>query len=150
MSEFKNYFYKKINEDILTESTKSMIGIEHSNGSIEAFYCHNDGYLGGVGKNLKSYYKDDKKVKELFKLGMVAGASTIEKNLEGSKYHSFNNPENDTSIFYGRDRGKNQRPEKFKDRNDFLRNYDQSYAYLYVEKESVWYYTDGDNDWTKI
>jgi len=34
-------------------STRSRIGVELSNGKVKSVYCHNDGYIDGVGNELK-------------------------------------------------------------------------------------------------
>lgn len=50
-------------------STRSMIGLEYPDGKIKAIYCHNDGYLAGVGLTLACDYTDLAKVKKLISLG---------------------------------------------------------------------------------
>ena len=51
-------------------STGSYIGKQNQDGSINYVYCHNDSYIsGGVGETLFLFYKDEKKIDELLKLG---------------------------------------------------------------------------------
>lgn len=40
-------------------STHSYIGIENSNGTVDYVYCHFDGYLDGVGKDLVNMSRED-------------------------------------------------------------------------------------------
>ena len=68
-----------------------------------------------MGKHLKKYYNNP--TKELLKLGR-SGISSIGKKIKGSKNHSFDNLEKDTTIFYGRDRGgKTNYTSNWKDRD---------------------------------
>ena len=50
-------------------ATRSMIGIENSDGTIEAIYCHCDGAPEDKGPVLTAFYDSEKKVRELIALG---------------------------------------------------------------------------------
>lgn len=52
-------------------STRSRIAIEHD-GKFESIYCHNDGYLGYVGRKLQEHYDNPVKVRALMKLGDIS------------------------------------------------------------------------------
>lgn len=58
-------------------STRSMIGKMNEDGTVEAIYCHFDGYLDGVGATLFEAYQDQKKIDQLIYKGDVSslGAS---------------------------------------------------------------------------
>ena len=56
-------------KSLLTEGTRSQIGIELPNGKILAVYCHWDGYPEHVGKILKKHYRNANKIKDLLKVG---------------------------------------------------------------------------------
>lgn len=132
---------KELNEDksLLTESTRSRIGIMDKNGKIKSIYCHFDGYLQGVGQILKKYYKDPQKVKQLIDLGDI---SILDKEI-GTK-HDFNNPPKDEVTAYGRDRGeKNVKPKIDKDFDEFIKTTDSSdgeYGYIFDLKDKKWKY----------
>lgn len=50
-------------------STRSLVGIQNKDGSVNYVYIHSDGYLTGVGKTLFEKYSDRKKVRRLVNLG---------------------------------------------------------------------------------
>lgn len=64
-------------------STNSCIAIENTDGSIEAAYCHWDGYLTGVGKDLLANYKDEGRVRGLINAGNMSVPGDHYANWEG-------------------------------------------------------------------
>lgn len=50
-------------------STRSTIAMEYGDGSIEQVYCHFDGYLEGVGKQLIEEYSNPFEVRDLIGQG---------------------------------------------------------------------------------
>lgn len=61
-------------------STNSYIAICNEDGTIEAAYCHWDGYLAFNGKILNQHYTSEVKVRELInKGGMSSLANTIDE-----------------------------------------------------------------------
>jgi len=82
-------------------STNSRIGIENEDGSIRSVYCHWDGYIAGVGYTLLLNYSDRKVLGDLIDLGNI---SSLGKNLYPKGDHTFESPEDDVTVFYGRDR----------------------------------------------
>jgi hypothetical protein len=50
-------------------STRSRIGMTLPGDKVLSVYCHNDGYLEGVGSTLMEHYKDTLKITELLALG---------------------------------------------------------------------------------
>lgn len=82
-------------------ATRSAIGIVKGN-SVRSIYCHNDGYVEGVGFILNRSYKDVNKVDKLINLGSI---SRLGNKLESEGEHTFSNPEYDVTVAYGRDRG---------------------------------------------
>ena len=83
-------------------ATRSRIGLMLEDGTIKHSYCHYDGYPEGVGYTLVQNYSDIDKVKELLSFGDM---SFIAPKVNPEGEHSFNNPEKDVTVFYGRDRG---------------------------------------------
>lgn len=103
-------------------STHAMIGIKRSNGTVDAVYCHFDGYPSGVGTTLEKNYKTTAKVKELLSYGDMSG---LDKNI-------------DLCIFYGRDRKeKNTSPKTYKSVDQYLKEDMTQYSYLF--KNGKWY-----------
>lgn len=50
-------------------STHSLIGIENSNGSVTFSFCHYDGYITGVGRELVEGYTTRKKARTMIEKG---------------------------------------------------------------------------------
>lgn len=60
-------------------STRSMIGIRNHGGTIEAIYCHYDGYPDGVGRTLIEHYGNLERARALVAMGDL---SAVAENLE--------------------------------------------------------------------
>ena len=136
-----------INESksLVTEATRSMIGIEEPNGKITATYCHYDGYPEGVGKMLKKFYKNPSVIKKLVTLGKQ-GISTLGKNI--GKKHDFDMPYDEKeklgyTTFYGRDRGEGGNfTQVSKDRTQIKTNSGEEWLYIWSVKDKKWYYRE--------
>ena len=83
-------------------ATRSRIGVMLDDGTIKQVYCHWDGYVGGVGLTLIENYDSIELAKELINLGDI---SSLGFKISTDEPHSFNNPVNGVTVFYGRDRG---------------------------------------------
>ena len=118
-------------------STRSRIAIKNNDGSYTSIYCHNDGYPSYNGRMLDSYYNDKSKAQKLINLGDI---SSLQKNLEPTGDHSFNNPEKDVTVAYGRDRGEtNVDPIKSSDIDELQADCDACDAeYAYVFDDDHW------------
>lgn len=66
-------------------ATRSNIGIQQTDGTIKAIYCHWDGYPSGVGATLAEHYTDLAKVEALIELGDF---SSLMPELENIKPYS--------------------------------------------------------------
>ena len=139
--------------NVINEGTRWLVGIEEPSGKITSTYGHYDGYPEWAGKHLKKYYRNPAVVKQLLKLGR-AGISTIGKKIKGSKAHSFEKPEKDVTVFYGRDRGeKGSMTSKWGNRDKVKFDSGEEYAYIYNMKEKKWYYKSrysNPRDWTEL
>tara|TARA_Y100000741_G_scaffold163742_2_gene123539 strand:+ start:3723 stop:4190 length:468 start_codon:yes stop_codon:yes gene_type:complete len=139
--------------NVINEGTRWLVGIEEPSGKITSTYGHYDGYPEWAGKHLKRYYRNPAVVKQLLKLGR-AGISTIGKKIKGSKDHSFEKPEKDVTVFYGRDRGeKGSMTSKWGNRDKVKFDSGEEYAYIYNMKEKKWYYKSrysNPRDWTEL
>lgn len=100
-------------------STRSTIGIEHEDGTVQSVYCHFDGYLSGVGLCLLHHWNTRDKVISLISQGEISDlANTLEE-----------------SVFYARDRGE---PLKFNTSPSLEEHpLQQEYAYVFT-KEGFW------------
>ena len=112
-------------------ATRARIGIENADGSITNSYHHWDGYPAGLGFNLISHWDDADKLREAISLG---DASNWGKRIAPVGEHSFNAPEENVNVYYGRDRGEdNVGPVSFDNYDDFADNWNmagEEYAYV--------------------
>lgn len=116
-------------------STRSNIGIENSDDTITAIYCHFDGYVKGVGKTLYEHYNTIDKVNELIALGDI---SSLGERINPIGKHSFDNREKGTTVAYHRDRGEDFHQYHFKDIQDYVETTDFDIDYLYLYKDNEW------------
>lgn len=118
--------------------TRSTISIIKEDGSVLTSYCHWDGYPSNNGAILLIHYDDPIKVNQLISLGHI---SSLRKNIFPVGKHTYDNPEEGVTVFYGRDRKeKNVSAQKHKTLEDFASNGDfQEYDYVYDEKKAKWY-----------
>lgn len=121
--------------------TRSRIGIERMDGTIESIYCHWDGYWDWNGKILYESYQDLNKINELIALGNIS--SLREKVVPDSISHTFEQPQDDVVIAYMRDRdetGQEARKDLSLDNliKDCGRSWEQ-FLYIYREKDGQWF-----------
>jgi hypothetical protein len=105
-------------------ATRSNIAKINKDGMIEYVYCHNDGYLEGVGRILKFDYKNLTTVNKILSRGDLSVLSNTVEN----------------SNFYHRDRGDKKADCKKRviDFNTFISDCLQEYNYILKNKK--WYY----------
>ena len=77
-------------------ATRSTIGIKNSDGSVEAVYCHWDGYLEHVGKILSEHYNTEEKIRDLLSYGDI---SSLEKTTTDSVFYMRDRKEKDQISF---------------------------------------------------
>lgn len=83
-------------------STHCLICRKNADTSYDYIYCHWDGYYEHAGNILLKYYNTKEKVDDLIALGDL---SSISKKLNPTTdSHSFDNPEPNVCVAYGRDR----------------------------------------------
>lgn len=106
-------------------STRSYIGIENKDGTIEYVYCHYDGYLSGVGSTLLENYIAEEEVRELI------GGGDLSQLGGGVKQ----------STYYARDRGEDfpsVMPAQEPNRKTFATDAKGEYLYLFSTAFGSW------------
>ncbi len=122
--------------------TRSRIGIERKDSSIESIYCHYDGYLEHNGLMLYEHYNSKEKVEELINLGDI---SVLYENItpDPKLHHSFENSQENVVVAYTRDRkekydyNKSLYNETIDQYKDICKNSYLDFGYLY--KDDKWY-----------
>ena len=82
-------------------STRSRIGKLNADGTVTSVYCHWDGYPSYNGFLLQQFYSKEEVVDELISHGNL---SYLAQKIDPTGAHSFDNPEDDVCVYYGRDR----------------------------------------------
>lgn len=113
-------------------STHCLICRKNADTSYDYIYCHWDDYYEHAGNILLKYYNTKEKVDDLIALGDL---SSISKKLNPTTdSHSFDNPEPDVCVAYGRDRHKKDVGPHHCAAIDLN---EEEYVYLYEDGE--WY-----------
>lgn len=121
-------------------ATRSRIGIEKEDGTVESIYCHWDGYPENNGNRLLNDYSDRKKVERLIALGDI---SYLAPEVEPSGEHSFEKPQDGVVVAYGRDRGEERtRPRKDRSVAAFAKSDVEEYGYV-MAKNGEWLFING-------
>jgi hypothetical protein len=113
-------------------ATRSIIRIKNG----DSVYCHWDGYPSNNGKLLLNHFNKTRKIKKLLDLGDL---SNLDKRIRPTKEHSHDQPQQNVTVAYHRDRG-----EGYKQSNTDTMAY---VDYIYEWDGSRWfvYGVDGDN-----
>jgi hypothetical protein len=138
-------------------ATRSTIALEFADGTIGQVYSHWDGYLAHNGKMLQEYYSNPFILRDLIDLGSISSlAPTIGTKRPFSHYDTelslveFQKQYNDTTTFYGRDRGEtNTEARYFKDYEHFLVDgQEEEYDYILrnVNGVATWFVSDHGGD----
>ena len=109
-------------------STRAMIGMKMSDGTVKAIYLQNDGYTLHAGYMLATFYGSGEKVRDLLALGDL---STIGINLTTD------------TIAYHRDRGEILRSDRqYASPEAYLRQslLDSTIDYAYLFDDGRWLY----------
>lgn len=128
-------------------ATRSTIALEFADGTVGQIYCHWDGYLEHNGKILFENYTDPFKLRQLIDLGDL---SSLGKDIMPEPYreHTFDKPQEDVCVFYGRDRGEDGVGARyFKSFADYEQNHQyEEYEYILrqVDGKAVWFVSYND------
>lgn len=129
-------------------STNSYICIEKEKGVYEGVRCHWDGCLDYNGVILYEHYQDREKVEKLISLGDM---SCLGENVDPNpnKPHSFNEPQDDVCVFYGRDRGESETEPKEVKLEKLNDDFWIEYIYVYT-LDNKWKYFETGNRKIKL
>lgn len=115
-------------------ATRSNIGIVNADGSVDAIYCHWDGYVTGVGEILNRCYRHESDVRALLALGALSSLGEFIN--AGGMEHSFDEPMDDVCVAYSRDRGEEHRVLHFGSVKEFKMG-GERFNYLYVDGDWI-------------
>lgn len=85
-------------------ATRSLIAKQVGEDKFRTIYCHWDGYLEHNGKVLLEHYNTPEKLDELLGLGAISFLAP-KVNPDPGKPHTYENPQEDVTRAYARDRG---------------------------------------------
>lgn len=112
----------------------------------EQITVHWNGYPGGVGKILFENYNTEELVIKLIAGGSI---SSLEAKIfpDGIHPHSFDNPQEDVTVYYYRDRGDDW---KYSEPRHIIREGDPTCPifceYNYLFKDGKWFYNSATNE----
>ena len=138
----------------LIMSTHAAIGMRLPDNTIQAIYCHNDGYPGGAGAVLGGWYTTPERVKALIDLGSLSQVNQELAPAPGTQ-HSFKKPQELVTIAYHRDRNDRLEPgENYATLEDYEAGAPETFGadYLYLFENGKWsfYSVYGEKEWTEL
>ena len=123
-------------------STRSTIAVEHVDGTVSQVYCHYDGYVSHNGQILVDHYDTQKKAELLVFLGSMS--SLRPKCIpDPARTHNFDNPQDDVTSYYSRDRGEGFNPPSLYPTVDNYKRNLQGEDYDYLFTEGQWEVSNG-------
>jgi hypothetical protein len=127
--------------------TRSTIAVQLEDGSVIQSYCHWDGYIDHNGRILQEHYTNHDAAVALVQQGDM---SSLGKRVFPQGEHSFNQPEDGTTVYYGRDRGETGcEPNVFADWAEFQKEM-QHEEYDYVFKDGKWIVMQYERGWENL
>lgn len=125
-------------------ATRSTIAVQHPDGKVTQIYAHWDGYPSWNGRLLFVYYSDYLKAKELVSLGDLS--KLAQKIYPTSPNHTFDTPQPEVCVYYGRDRGEEGvYPKIFQNLDQYVQDAPfEEYNYILIN--GVWYVNDVEDE----
>lgn len=118
--------------------TRSTIAVQHEDGSVSQIYCHWDGYISHNGMILKTHYTTRGSAEALVKPGDMSSLRDF-IHPDADKPHTFDSPQDNVCVYYGRDRGETRvEPKRF----------DSVEAYKLSVQTEEYDYLFSDGEWT--
>lgn len=129
-------------------ATRSRIAIEDQDGTVRSIYCHWDGYPEYNGVVLKENYQTQEKVEQLIALGSISSLKPLVAPPEGAT-HTFDNPLEDVTVAYHRDRGEELSIKVHGKVQGFANSDIEEYGYVFTAA-GEWLFIDGHTDAREI
>jgi hypothetical protein len=119
-------------------ATRSTIAVQYPDNTIKQIYCHWDGYIEHNGRILKQYYSTPELAQELISHGDL---SVLGDYINPVGTHTFDKPEENCCVYYGRDRGEyNTAARVFNNWTIFTQKRSaEEYDYFYSAEHNRWY-----------
>lgn len=126
-------------------ATRCAIGILHRD-QILAKYSHYDGYPQYTGQMLTEHYTDPDRIMSMVSLGDQS--VLMKEYMPTTDDHSFETPDKDVTVFYGRDRGESGCEARlFDDLTDYFGHYGGAWCdYYYLWDGFKWCCWDSDRN----
>lgn len=122
--------------------TRSMIAVRTENG-ILASYCHWDGYPEHNGRILVNFYDNYARALKLIRMGDISSLNKC-MDIPLGAAHSWDEPLDDVTVFYGRDRGETgMEPALYKSPMDMVGDNWDDYCYLF--SDGKWHCIDSNS-----
>ncbi len=102
-------------------------------GQVIHIYSHNDGYPDHIVPTLSEYYNTEEKAIELISHGNI---SSLADSCEKPEGHTFENPTEGHTTYYGRDRGEDD--QEFEIGNWEESKNDEEYGYIFENGGWFW------------
>lgn len=117
-------------------ATQSTIIVKISENEYHSVYCHFDGYPEHQMPILRQNYSSPELAKELVRHGDM---SVLAEKCNGSETHSYENPDFQQTIYYGRDRGeKNTEYKVYDTLNEAINKSNGYYTYIFEDEWRVY------------
>ena len=113
---------------------------------LRGVYCHNDGYLSGVGACLYANYTNKEKVNKLIYGGGISSLGTQIEKFGADKKVPFDYSERlltdkSQTVFYARDRGDDLSIYEASDISEARNNFGEEFDYFFIN--GVWFWLNG-------
>lgn len=123
-------------------STPANIAIQKDDGNYDIIYVHNDGMPEHLGHTLLNHYNTIEKAAALVALGDLSAVHEKLEPTPGSG-HSFDNPEENVTVAYHRDRQEELNIDTISKKEtieDTISSLMLCGYYVYVWRKGEWYY----------
>lgn len=119
--------------------TRSFIIVPNPKGDYTGIYCHWDGYPEHVGRILEQHYTTKAKIRKLINLGDI---SSLKPEVDPTGPHTFDEPQGNVTVAYGRDRGEQGYGARTRDTLEHLVTIAASMwcEYVYLHFNGVWHF----------
>jgi hypothetical protein len=126
-----------LNQRATHMGTRSNIAVLELDGTVEMIYVHWDGYIEHNGVMLHKHYNDEDKARELVSKGNI---STLAERIAPFSYesHSWDDPEQGVTVFYGRDRKDPEQEAVKYDTLDEATKDMEEFMYVFNVAHQVW------------